>query len=169
VLIEGIVLVDEIDSHLHPIWQRDIGFRLRRVFPKVQFIVTSHSPFVAQAATEDGLIVLKPRKDNGQMEASQPVRSVRGWRVDKILTSDLFGLTETRDEETERLLRRHGELVAKRTWSQLNAKEKRDLAELEELLGERLTAPGESVEEQKRQAEMAAYVDKTLAKLGDGK
>ena len=52
VLFEGVILIDEVDAHLHPSWQRELGFRLRRTFPRIQFIVTSHSPFVAQAATE---------------------------------------------------------------------------------------------------------------------
>ena len=42
-----------------PIWQREIGFLLRQSFPRMQFIVTSHSPFVAQAASDGGLIVLR--------------------------------------------------------------------------------------------------------------
>ncbi len=169
ILIEGIVLVDEIDSHLHPLWQRDIGFRLRRIFPKIQFIVTTHSPFVAQAATDHGLFVLKPKQAGGLMEASQPVESVRGWRVDQILTSDLFGLTETRDEETEQLLRRHGELVAQREWKELSKAEQQELSKLEERLSNRLTAPGETVRERERQVQMAVYVDKTLNALEDGK
>jgi AAA domain, putative AbiEii toxin, Type IV TA system/AAA domain len=165
ILIEGIVLVDEIDSHLHPVWQRDIGFRMRQIFPRVQFIVTTHSPFVAQAATDNGLFVLKPKVAGGLMEALRPVESVRGWRVDQILMSDLFGLTETRDEETEKLLRRHGELVARRTWTELSQSEREELTRLEEALSERLTAPGETVQERERQAEMAAYVDRTLKEL----
>ena len=79
--IDGVVLVDEIDSHLHPIWQRDIGFRLCKIFPKIQFIVTSHSPFVAQAATDRGLFVLRQKETNDLVDVSQPVASVRGWRV----------------------------------------------------------------------------------------
>lgn len=168
ILLQGIVLVDEIDSHLHPIWQREIGFRLRHFFPGIQFIVTTHSPFVAQAASDRGLLVLRPKAEDGSMEATQPVETVRGWRVDQILTSDLFGLNETRDEETERLLRKHGELVAQRMWKELNASEQAELAELEEKLSGRLTAPGETVKERERLAEMAAYVDRTLGALGDG-
>jgi len=46
----GVVLIDEIDTHLHPKWQREIGFWLTKLFPNMQFIVTTHSPFVAMAA-----------------------------------------------------------------------------------------------------------------------
>ena len=164
--IDGVVLVDEIDSHLHPIWQRDIGFRLCKIFPRIQFIVTSHSPFVAQAATSQGLFVLRSKELSGLVDASQPVESVRGWRVDQILTSDLFGLTETRDAETQQLLDRHSKLIQRRTWEKLSRQEQVELAELEVRLSQRLTAPGESLNEREKQIEMAQYVEKTLERLG---
>ncbi len=46
---EGIVLIDEIDLHLHPQWQREVVDRLLKTFPKVQFVATSHSPFIIQS------------------------------------------------------------------------------------------------------------------------
>jgi predicted ATP-binding protein involved in virulence len=164
--IHGVVLVDEIDSHLHPIWQRDIGFRLCKIFPKVQFIVSSHSPFIAQAATDGGLFVLRPIEPTGLVGVTQPVNNVRGWRVDQILTSDLFGLTETRDAETQQLLDRHQELVQRRTWAELTEQDKKELIRLEDRLSQRLTAPGESVNERTKQIEMARYVERTLENLG---
>jgi hypothetical protein len=165
ILVEGVVLVDEIDAHLHPLWQRSIGFRLCEVFPRMQFIVTSHSPFVAQAAKKDGLIVLTANETKRRVEASQPVESVRGWRVDQILTSDLFGLAETRDVETEASLKRHEELVGKKAWQHLTQQEQAELARLEADLSERLTAPGETPEERDRQRKMAEYADRTLQEL----
>jgi len=48
----GVVLIDELDTHLHPKWQREIGFWLREKFPNIQFIVGTHSPFLAQVADE---------------------------------------------------------------------------------------------------------------------
>ena len=53
----GIVLIDELDLHLHPLWQRSVIGDLRRVFPSLQFIVASHSPFLLQAAFEHGQVV----------------------------------------------------------------------------------------------------------------
>ncbi len=147
VIAEGVILIDEVDVHLHPFWQREIGFRLRRTFPRMQFIVTSHSPFVAQAASDGGLIVMRPTGAEGEVEAQRPVDSVKGWRVDQILTSPLFGLTATRDEDTEDLIREHTALVAKRSWGQLAHAERSQLAALETKLAGRLTAPGETVED----------------------
>jgi energy-coupling factor transporter ATP-binding protein EcfA2 len=167
VLCEGVILIDEVDAHLHPSWQRELGFRLRRTFPRIQFIVSSHSPFVAQAATDGGLIVLRPSGPQGTVRVERPVESVKGWRVDQILTSPLFGLDTTRDEETESLIRAHADLVAKRTWGKLSAAEKKQLARLEESLADRLTAPGESIEEREQQAEMSRYIAETLGQLGN--
>lgn len=53
----GIVLIDELDLHLHPAWQRSVISDLRRVFPNLQFIVASHSPFLLQAAFEHGKVI----------------------------------------------------------------------------------------------------------------
>ncbi len=53
----GVVTIDELDLHLHPRWQREVVSDLRRVFPNVQFIATSHSPFLLQAAFEFGKVV----------------------------------------------------------------------------------------------------------------
>jgi predicted ATP-binding protein involved in virulence len=53
----GLVTIDELDLHLHPKWQQQVVGDLRRVFPLLQFIVTSHSPFLLQAAFEHGSVV----------------------------------------------------------------------------------------------------------------
>ena len=56
---DGVVLIDELDLHLHPRWQRRIIEDLRRTFPKIQFICTTHSPFLIQSLqSRDELIVL---------------------------------------------------------------------------------------------------------------
>lgn len=55
----GVVLIDEIDLHLHPKWQRNIVGDLKRIFPNCQFIVTTHSPFIIQSLdVDDGIIRL---------------------------------------------------------------------------------------------------------------
>jgi len=64
---EGIVLIDEIDMHLHPKWQRHIIDDLKRTFPKIQFIVTTHSPFIVQSLKADEVINL-----DGKLLAEDP-------------------------------------------------------------------------------------------------
>lgn len=158
---EGVVLIDEADTHLHPSWQRDLGFRLCAVFPKLQFIVTSHSPFVAQAARPDGLFLVRQDAE-GAVTITPSDRSVRGWRADQILLSDLFGLESTRDPETDALLAEHDSLTS------LVAPDAAALARREAvraLLAERLTAPGDTLAERERSREMAALVEARLRRL----
>lgn len=59
--VSGVVLIDELDVHLHPKWQRRLVADLKATFPKVQFIVSTHSPFVIQSITHDELIDLDDR------------------------------------------------------------------------------------------------------------
>jgi len=54
----GIIMIDELDMHLHPNWQRVVVGNLKRAFPKIQFIVTTHSPFIVQSVDSDELINL---------------------------------------------------------------------------------------------------------------
>ena len=56
----GLVLIDEIDLHLHPKWQRQIVPALKKVFPKIQFFATTHSPQVIGSAQPDEIVVLTP-------------------------------------------------------------------------------------------------------------
>jgi predicted ATP-binding protein involved in virulence len=94
ILNEGIVLIDEIDVHLHVSWQQRIGFWLREHFPNLQFIVTTHSPFICQAADPGGLIRLPaPGEKRGAEVITGDLfnRVVNGSADDAVLT-DLFGL-----------------------------------------------------------------------------
>lgn len=94
----GVVLIDEIDAHLHPEWQREIGFWLKRHFPNIQFIVTSHSPLICQAADPNGLFVLPEPGSDEPARALTPeeYQEVISSRPDTILRSAAFGLQNTR-------------------------------------------------------------------------
>ena len=94
----GVVLIDEIDAHLHPEWQREIGFWLKKRFPNIQFIVTSHSPLICQAADPNGLFVLpEPGSDEpARALTAEEYQKVISSRPDTILRSAAFGLQNTR-------------------------------------------------------------------------
>jgi energy-coupling factor transporter ATP-binding protein EcfA2 len=119
----AIVVVDEIDLHLHPTWQRKLISFLTERFPNTQFIATAHSPLVVQAAANANLAVLKRVGDH--VEIHNDVDQIRGWRVDQILTSELFGLSSARPPEVEKLFERKQQLLAKK---RLSADEKDELA-----------------------------------------
>jgi hypothetical protein len=87
--LPGVVLIDEMDAHLHPAWQREIGFWLKARFPRMQFIVTTHSALVCQAADENGIFRLpapgtgkRPERltpeEYWQVIASRPDEILRG-------------------------------------------------------------------------------------------
>lgn len=109
--VPGVVLIDELDAHAHPAWQRQIGHWLRRKFPHLQFIITTHSPFLAQVADEPGGNVLLAQTPEG-IGKREDVESVETWRADQILT-DLLELPTTRSPEVERKIRRFQELSQK--------------------------------------------------------
>lgn len=86
----AIVLVDEIDLHLHPDWQRKIISYLSGIFPNTQFIVTAHSPLIVQSAENVNLIILEKGADN-HTHIRQKFGTFKGWTVEEIL-QDLMGL-----------------------------------------------------------------------------
>ncbi|KJC41505.1 hypothetical protein UP09_20685 [Bradyrhizobium sp. LTSP885] len=108
----AIVLVDEIDLHLHPRWQRQLRDRLTKHFPNVQFIATAHSPLMAQAFLDANLAVVMREGDHSVIENDPTV--VANWRVDQIVTSDLFGLKSFWPPEVEALFEEQQRLVAKK-------------------------------------------------------
>jgi len=153
---EGVVLIDEIDIHLHPAWQRKILTQLRQRFPRIQFIVTTHSPLVAAGAKDGELILLKREREHVVAVQDQP--AVQGWRADQILTSFWFGLYAARDPETEQQLAEYDELLSERARGRLTEVDEGRLANLEKALRQKLPAPGETREQRELYQRMQAYI-----------
>ena len=115
IIAPGVVLIDEVDAHLHPIWQRRIGPWFRRHFPKMQFIVTTHSPFVCQAA-EHGTVFKLPAPGSNEMS-----RMLTGIELDRLLygnileaySTEAFGNGRTRSEASRHRVRKLAELNLK--------------------------------------------------------
>ncbi len=118
----AIVLVDEIDLHLHPRWQRKVRYHLAKQFPQVQFIATAHSPLMAQSSLGANLAVVRWQNDHAVIENDPVV--VESWRLDQLVTSELFELGSARPPETEREQQRRAELLEK---SELSADERKEL------------------------------------------
>lgn len=147
--LSGIVLVDEIEKHLHPRWQRQIIHELHDQFPDVQFVVTSDSPIcaggVSDLAEGEGALY------HFSSDSNEPVKSIEppaGWRYDQIITSSAFGLTSPRDATTEEIQNRlrqaheaHGE----------DATESPEFKQvLEELASRSVTAAQDEIDRQNR-------------------
>ena len=75
-LTPGIVLIDELDLHLHPRWQRDVVKSLCESFPRLQFVATSHSPFIVQSVSPGGVINLDKETDAPETPSEQSIEDV---------------------------------------------------------------------------------------------
>ncbi|MFO0631003.1 MAG: AAA family ATPase [Polyangiales bacterium] len=100
----GVVLIDEIDLHLHPRWQYEVIERVRSFFPRLTFVVTTHNPMTLLRARPGEVHVL--RREGGQT-AVHTVDVPQGVRADELLTGLWFGLTSTTDPQTLALYEEH--------------------------------------------------------------
>lgn len=107
----AVVFIDEIETHLHPRWKMQIMQLLRRAFPKVQFIVTTHDPLCLRGMYDGEVFVLQ-RSPEDNVERVENLPSIKGMRAEQILTSEFFGLGST-DPETDARLVRYNRLAAR--------------------------------------------------------
>jgi len=112
---QGIILVDEIGNHLHPRWRMKIVSALRKAFPKLQFIVTTHEPLCLRGLSHGEVVVLL-RDEKNKVRALDkkllPDHSV--MRIEQLLTSDLFGLINVMDDEAEKTYDEYYRLLSKK-------------------------------------------------------
>ena len=105
----GVLIVDEIDAHLHPSWQRRVIPTLTRYLPGLQIFCSTHSPLML-AGLKEGQIQLLRRDDQGNVTVSRNEQTVSGWSADEILrgfleVTDPTDLREVRNLERLRTLR----------------------------------------------------------------
>lgn len=98
---EGIALIDEIGVHLHPQWKMWIVGALRRAFPKMNFIVTTHEPLCLRGLEKGEVFVAKLGEEYQLEVVTDGLPSPKDLRVDQLLTSSFFGLNSVLDPETE--------------------------------------------------------------------
>lgn len=93
----GLIIIDELDLHLHPSWQREIGGALKRAFPKAQIIASTHSPHIVQAAEPSEVIALV--RDKEGVVRARPIPSSEygyaGWTLEEVL-QDVMGVEDTK-------------------------------------------------------------------------
>ena len=126
----AIVLVDEIDLHLHPKWQRTIMDFLTKRFPNTQFIVTAHSPLVVQAAQDANIVLLRREGDRVVIDNNPEI--IDNWRVDQILTT-VFDLPSGRSAKLDPLLKEREIILTK---SHLTQEDKARLNAIAEEIGD---------------------------------
>ena len=102
----GIVLIDEVDLHLHPKWQRRVLNDLRTAFPKVQFIVTTHSPFIIQSLKPGEVIDLNsklPTDTHSDTASPAPEKSFSDRSIEDIV-EDIMGIpVPSRSERNQKM------------------------------------------------------------------
>jgi hypothetical protein len=159
--LPGVVIIDEIDAHLHVSWQRRIGPWLTAHFPRIQFLVTTHSPYICQAADPGGLIRL-PGVDEGRAPevVSEELydRVVYGSGDDAVL-SDLFGLDTPYSERAEQTRAEFVELEA-RIYDGTASPE--SLARYQELKGRLASSPSARLDE------MNAHFHRLAEEIAEG-
>jgi hypothetical protein len=128
---EGIVLLDEIGTHLHPRWKMRVVNSFRAAFPRLQFIVTTHDPLCLKGLF-DGEIAVFDKNEAGQVFAIANLPDPGEYRADQLLSSRFFGLNSTIDEETEKEFNEYYALLGRE--DKLSAKDKKKLNQLKENL-----------------------------------
>lgn len=135
--LSGVVIIDEIDAHLHPTWQTRVGQWFTKYFPKLQFIVTTHSPLVCRAA-ENGSIwrLSAPGSEipSGEITGADKDRLIYGNILDAYGT-DIFGENLERSENGFTKLKRYSYLSQKAVYDpqHLSQEEKTELKMLQEI------------------------------------
>jgi len=130
----ALVLVDELDAHLHPEWQQKLPAVIREHFPRLQIIATTHSPLIVSSLTRKELFVaLRNPTERSQVVVSPALIDPEGMRVDQILTTPLFGLESTRNAAMAAKISRYAQLLSNRKSS-----EEREFQELRDELATKL-------------------------------
>lgn len=124
----GVVLIDEIDLHLHPQMQRKIIHKLHNLFKNIQFIITTHSPLVALSAMDVAQILTM--EDGGKINIDWNESMYQNYDVNQILLSPLFGIPSVRSEKWDDILDERKQLLQNKT--KLNDEQKQKLKHLNE-------------------------------------
>ena len=147
ILPEGVVIIDEIDAHLHPTWQQRVGRWFCEHFPNVQFMVSTHSPLVCQSA-EKGSIYILPRSGSGEkggmVEGAALKRLVYGTVLDAYGT-EAFGREAalTRSSSSRDMYKRLAILNNTEIRRRLTGEEEEERRKLREALPSAATTLGE--------------------------
>ena len=133
----GILIIDEVDAHLHPSWQRRIIPTLKEYFPNVQIFASTHSPMMV-AGLKKGQVHLLKREETGQVVWSRNERDIIGWTADEIYRT-FMGIDDPTDERTAR----HAEELRNlRNKDALTPEDEARMQELRRLVNEDLLAGG---------------------------
>ena len=134
--VPGVVLIDEVDAHLHPSWQTRIGQWFTKYFPNIQFIVTTHSPLVCRACEKGSiwhLVAPGSDEESGEITGIARKRLIYGNILDAYGT-EAFGENVSISEDAAMMRNRLGELYEKSMLGLINKKEEVEFEKLKAIL-----------------------------------
>ncbi|MGB6128682.1 MAG: AAA family ATPase [Psychrilyobacter sp.] len=123
---KGTVVIDELDAHIHPEWQLMIKKTLCKMFPKLQFIITTHSPHIISSAEAGEVIIMNKDSRNATLEPSS--KSYSGWSTDNIL-EDIMAVNNLENKKYNLLINRALDSVESKNSTKLLE----DIVELKEV------------------------------------
>jgi predicted ATPase len=157
----ALVAIDEIDAHMHPLWQQVMVSNLSELFPRTQFIASTHSPLIVSGMPVEQIFRLNRQRD-GTIALLQVDSDMTMGRTDQVLTSDLFQLTTTLDPETERQIQTYQNLLAKGRLR--SAAEENEFRRLAKVLEFRVPVSAETLPARRAEEMLDALLD---SELGD--
>lgn len=155
---DALLLVDEIDVHLHPEWQWKLLPLLRETFPGLQLMATTHSPLVVANARPGELQHMR-REEDGRIVAQRLDEEFTGWRADQILTGPAFELDTTVGKATAADLATYRKLQSQ---PRLDAEQREEMERIHARLGDVVPAPGENRIERESSRLLEAWLDEQL-------
>lgn len=159
----ALVLMDEIDAHLHPGWQQRLVSNLSRVFPNIQFIATTHSPLIIGGMSAEQVFRFA-RDEDGKVVQLPVAADMTIGRADQILTGELFGLKTTLalDEQTKGNLESYKLLLGK---SRRSPEEEANFQQLRQSLHVSMPTSGETRAERQAQVVERQSLDEAIGSL----
>jgi len=134
--VPGVVLIDEIDAHLHPTWQTRIGQWFTKYFPNIQFIVTTHSPLICRACEKGSIWRLAApgsEMESGEITGLQKDKLIYGNILDAYGT-EVFGKSPVRSAQSNEKLARLGELSMLSALGKITDEEEKERIYLQKIL-----------------------------------
>lgn len=110
---EGLVVIDEIGTHLHPRWRMRVVESFRKTFPHMQFIATTHDPLCLRGLSKDEVVIFRKDKEDHKIYAITDLPDPSKMRVDQLLTSEFFGLNSVIDPAEEKMLNEYHYLLSR--------------------------------------------------------
>jgi len=167
--ITGIVLIDELEQHLHVTWQDRIVRDLREHFPRVQFITTTHSPVIASSVGQiaettdrDKSVFFEMDKDSFVVKY-RTLPSMKGWRIDQILSSEGFHYFIPSTQEHDELLHEISLLASK--GNRRDPTEERRYRELKTMVTNLLIGDGQTSTQREIEAEYDKKAERYIQRL----